>query len=248
VSIFLRSFFFNVILFGITFPALSFLTPFLFLPYDWVLRIPEKWCKINAWLLKKIVGLDFKIEGAENILKTPAIFASKHQSAWETLIFNVVLKNPSFVLKKELMWVPIFGWFLKKTGAIPIDRGLGSKSLKFLLIRAQKSLDENHSIIIFPEGTRSDPGKSHKYQRGIALLYQALKVPVVPVALNSGLFWGRRDFKKKPGVVTLKFLPPILPGLSREEFMNKLEDSIETESLRLVQEVKGLENLRDKDK
>ena len=209
----------------------------LFMPF--MLVLPIGFCKklfricggIVMGALKFIVGLRYEIKD-KNILeevlqKSPCILACKHQSAWETIIFSQIFPDFRIVLKKELLSVPLFGRYLKKLNSISIDRQAGTKALKVLIEQSQKSIQENHSILIFPEGTRGMPGTKTHYQPGIGVMYKNLNVPVIPVALNSGVFWGRRRFFKKPGTITLQFLQPIEPGLDRDEFMKTLSDSIE---------------------
>jgi 1-acyl-sn-glycerol-3-phosphate acyltransferase len=131
-------------------------------------------------------------------------------------------------MKRELFWLPFFGWYTKKYGAIGIDRGAGGAAIRQLMKDARKSVAAGRPIIIFPEGTRTPPGKIGDYQSGIAALYGDLKIPVVPIALNSGMYWPRRKLIRRPGVITLRFLSPIPPGLPRKEFMERLESEIET--------------------
>ena len=155
------------------------------------------------------------------------IVASKHESAWETLIFHCLVPHPSFALKQELMWIPVMNLYFKRMGTVSIRRGSGASAIKSLIQGAQRVMAEKRPLVIFPEGTRAASGRPGKYQAGVAALYRNLNVPVIPVALNSGLFWGRRSPIKHSGKITLKFLPPILPGLSRADFMAQMVDSIE---------------------
>ncbi|MDQ7246668.1 lysophospholipid acyltransferase family protein [Dongia sedimenti] len=193
------------------------------------------WIGGTLWLLKHVVGIDYRIAGAENLPKTPAIYAAKHQSAWETLFLSRYLDFPAFVLKKELLSIPLFGWFLKKSGMIAVDRKGGASALRAMARQATETLDSGRSILIFPEGTRVAPGQSRPYQPGVAALYTQQKVPLVPVALNSGLFWGRRAFIKNPGTIVVEILPPIPPGLDRKAVMKELENRIETAAKALAQ-------------
>ena len=167
----------------------------------------------------------------------PCILACKHQSVWETLVVSSFLKDFTIVLKKELKNIPLYGLFLKNLDMIFIDRQARSQAVKNLIIQGRQAFKAKKSIIIFPEGTRSIPGTVTTYHPGIALLYQDLKIPVVPIALNSGLFWGRRSMVKKSGLITLQFLPPIQPGLDRNEFMNRLQDNLETACQKLNESV-----------
>ncbi len=197
------------------------------------------WTRVNFALLRMLCRVDHRIRGLENLPDTPCILASKHQSAWDTMVFAILLDNPSYVLKRELLRIPIFGWAIAKGGMVPVDRAGGAKALKRMVAMARRCLSEGRPIVIFPQGTRVAPGSHPHYLPGVAALYQALGVPVVPVGLNSGLFWGRRSFLKKPGRILLEMSPPIPPGLPRREFMRRLEDQIEGTSNRLVAEARA---------
>jgi 1-acyl-sn-glycerol-3-phosphate acyltransferase len=202
--------------------------PLLLGPRRWSRIAGGVWIRADLWLLRNLIGLCHQVTGAENLPDGPAIFASKHQSAWETLFFSIYLNYPAFVLKRELLSIPLFGWYLRKVGMIAVDRSAGASALRNMARQSSEAFAEGRSILIFPEGTRVAPGQSRPYHPGVAALYTQLKVPVVPVALNSGLFWGRRAFVKRPGTVTVQFLPPIPPGLDRKAFMRELETRIET--------------------
>lgn len=220
------------LLFDVSFYIASFLLMVIFLPLTlmpgnavfWAARI---WVHVSFWLLRVIVGLSYRVEGLEYAPSSPCIVACKHQSAWETLAFHILLDRPAIALKRELTWIPILNLYFLRMGMVSIDRGAGASAVKSLIQGSRRVIDQNRPLVIFPEGTRSFPGKPGQYQPGVAALYRSLEVPVIPVALNSGVFWGRRSFVKHPGVITWKFLPPIEPGLSRVEFMEKLVDRIE---------------------
>jgi 1-acyl-sn-glycerol-3-phosphate acyltransferase len=231
---FLRAVAFNVAFWLVTAAlAVAFLPLLPFSP-RWTIAGANAWIRILLWLLRVIVGLDHRVTGAQNRPPGPVLIASKHQSAWETLAFVVILGDPVFILKKELLAIPFFGWYARRAGMIGIDRKGGAKALKRMMADARAARDAGRPIVIFPEGTRTAPGAAPRYQTGIAALYQMLDVPVVPVALNSGLFWPRRAFIKRPGTIVLEYLPPIAPGLPREAFMRRLEDSIEGASNKLA--------------
>ncbi|MAZ99038.1 MAG: 1-acyl-sn-glycerol-3-phosphate acyltransferase [Rhodospirillaceae bacterium] len=190
----------------------------------------DRWVKFILFSLKIVVGLDYRVEGLENLPKGRFMVASKHQSAWETLALHLIFPDPSIVLKKELLKLPILGRFIEKVGMVPIDRSGRASALKSMLIAARKWANIGRPIIIFPQGTRVTAGEKHNYHSGVFAVYRALKVPVVPVALNSGTFWSRKAFIKKPGIITVRVLSYIRPGMDRKEFMEKLEDVIETET------------------
>ncbi len=202
--------------------------PSLILPFwasDFIARF---WTRSVYWLLRVICGLTYRVEGMEFLPMEPVIVASKHQSAWDTLFFPYKLDKSAIILKRELFWLPFFGWYAKKYGAIGINRRGGASAIRQMIKDSRKPLSTGRSIIIFPEGTRTAPGKKGVYHSGVAALYNQLKLPVVPVALNSGIYWPRRKLIRRPGVITLRFLPPIPPGLPRDQFMLRLEADIET--------------------
>jgi 1-acyl-sn-glycerol-3-phosphate acyltransferase len=184
-------------------------------------------------LLKVVVGLRFELRGDRALLSQPVIVAAKHQSAWETLAFFLLARDPAYAMKKELMAIPLYGWIARKQAMIAIDRGAGGAAMRRLLRDAEAAIAQRRQVVIFPQGTRVAPGAQAPYQPGVAALYSRLGVPVVPIALNSGLFWGRRSFVKRPGTIVVEILPPIAPGLPRARFMAELESRIETATARL---------------
>lgn len=210
--------------------------PLMVLPRRWMVAAAQGWLTGVMALLRLVAGLSYQVRGAESLPEGPVIIASKHQSAFETFAFHLILADPAFILKRELTWIPLFGWYLAKSGVIAIDRSAGTKALKSMVKGGEAARAEGRPIIIFPEGTRTPPGSRQPYHSGVAMLYGSLALPVVPVALNSGLFWGKRAFTKRPGVVTVEFLPAIAPGLNRKVFMAELENRIEAATDRLVTE------------
>lgn len=210
--------------------------PALVIPRRGFQELAALWCKGLIALLEICCGLRWRLVGREHIPTGAAIIASKHQSAWDTLIFHVLMKDPVYVLKRELLLVPFLGWYLRKAGSIAIDRAGGFRSLKAMLPEVDRALAEGAKVIVFPEGTRTAPGERASYQPGIAALYARCSAPVVPVALNSGLFWGRRRFIKRPGVITIEVLPPFPPGLRSADFLSCLEARIEDATARLYVE------------
>lgn len=184
------------------------------------------------------MGIRLEVRGKKNIQTQAALYPSKHQSALETMAFHYILHDPAIVLKRELMWIPFFGWYFQRLGMIPIsrDKAKGSASLRKMLKACQNAITQNQPIVIFPEGTRSAPGATGTYQSGVASIYKHLNTPAVPVALNTGTFWPRRGFLKKPGTVVIEFLEPIAPGLPRQEFMSVIESRIEAATKKLEKE------------
>lgn len=227
-----RSFSFDVFFYVFTISLFIILwVPVILLPRWCCVLWYKTWTIIIMHALKFFVGLDYKILSQEKLDKAlksgPVILACKHQSAWETLIFSTLVKRFVIVLKKQLTQIPGYGSYLVKLNSIVIDRSNGMKSLKSLISQGKKSIENNFSILIFPEGRRGVYGEPGDYQSGIGILYQELGIPVIPIALNSGKFWARRSKFKKPGCITLEFLDPIPAGLPRSEFMTLLKESIE---------------------
>lgn len=224
----IRSFLFDALFYLSSATIMIVFLPTLVLPKAAAFWAGRVWVRTSMGLLKGIVGLSYRVEGLENLPKDGGyIVASKHESAWETLIFHCLVPHPSFALKQELMWIPVMNLYFKRMGTVSIRRGSGASAIKSLIQGAQRVMAEKRPLVIFPEGTRAVSGRPGEYQAGVAALYRNLNVPVIPVALNSGLFWGRRSPIKHSGKITLKFLPPILPGLSRSDFMAQMVDSIE---------------------
>ena len=201
--------------------------PLLIAPASWVWKAGHLWIDGTFLLLRLCCGIRYREIGLENLPTGPAIIAAKHQSTWETMFLSRRLNQPAFVLKKELLMIPLFGWFMQKIGMIAVDRSGKATALKKMVKDAGDAFAAGRQIIIFPEGTRVAPGHHRAYQPGIAALYGQLNVPVIPVALNSGLFWGRKAFVKKPGTILVQYLPPIDPGLNRKAFMAELEARLE---------------------
>src|SRR5476649_250459 len=209
--------------------------PILLLPRRAVVAWAQFWIVFVLWWLELTCRLTHRVVGLENLPKGPAIIACKHQSSWETMSFTLLFPDIAIVLKRELLFIPVVGWAMARAGNIAVARGEGASALRGLLRQAKATIAAGRSIAIFPEGTRVAPGDQKPYHAGSAALYRQLGLPVVPVALNSGLFWGRRKFVKRPGVITLEVLPPIAPGLGREAFMTTLRERIETATARLVE-------------
>jgi 1-acyl-sn-glycerol-3-phosphate acyltransferase len=227
--------FIRSLLFNIAYIAWTFTAPFVFAPLflcsqKAAMRAGRPWAAVGLWLARRLVGIGYEVQGSEHITNQPVIYASKHQSAWETMIFLVLLNRPCYVLKRELLRIPLWGWYLWRMGMIAIDRNGSASAMKQMLRDAKARVAEGRTIVIYPEGTRTRPMAAPSYHPGVVALYSQLNIPVIPVALNSGLFWGKDAFFKKPGRITIRFMPAIPAGLPKKEFMARLQETIETES------------------
>ncbi len=252
-----RSLLFNLYFFTLT--AAGLLSYWILLPlprrvFQGAVRV---WQRLVFGGLEVLCGIAWEVRGRERIPRGAAVFACKHQSAWDTMAFYALLADPAYVLKKELMGIPFWGWYVRKTGQIVVDRRAGMKALKDLAARAREILSMGRQVVIFPQGTRvAPPGarthdtpggvmpsgmQSHDrpYQPGVYAIDDNTEAPVFPVALNSGLFWGRRSFRKYPGVITIEILEPMPKGLERKPFTAELERRIETASDRLALEARA---------
>ena len=229
----IRSIFFNIYFFvGTT--VLSFMFLVIMIVRGSQIRTASAfWARFVMWGMRHIAGIDYEVRGLENLPEEGAIVACKHQSAWDTMIFVMLRISTAYVLKKELLNIPFYGWYVAKSGHIAVDRKAGASALKNLVNDVKDAIKRGRNVVIFPEGTRSIPGNRGKYHPGIAAIYQNTELPVIPVALNSGLFWGRQSFIKKPGKIVMEIMAPIEPGLNRKEFMAILEEKIETRSAEL---------------
>jgi len=232
--IFFRSIIFNVLFYLVLFVYLIAAMPTLLMPRGALLWMLKSWSALNLTMLRVICGLRCEFRGIERIPPGAVLVASKHQSMWETFALITVLKDPAYILKRELMWIPFFGWCAQKARMIAVDRGARSQALAKMTARAKEEVAVGRQIIIFPEGTRRAPGAEPKYKVGVAFLYNALDIPCVPVALNSGMFWPRRSIMRYPGVVRVEFLDPIAPGLDRQTFFHRLQSEVEGATARLV--------------
>jgi 1-acyl-sn-glycerol-3-phosphate acyltransferase len=230
----LRSLLFNGFFYGWTALCVVVGLPLLLGPRRGIYYLGRAWAHPILAALALLCGLRHEVRGRENLPAGAVLIAAKHQSAWDTIIFSILLWDHSFVLKRELLWVPLFGLYLARAGLIAVDRQGGARALKQMVAAARRVAALGRPIVIFPEGTRVAPDQHRPYQPGVAALYGQLGLPVVPVALNSGLFWRRRSFLKRPGTITLEFLPPIAPGLPRKTFLARLEEAIEGRSRALA--------------
>jgi 1-acyl-sn-glycerol-3-phosphate acyltransferase len=219
--------------------CLAVLPAYPFLSAAAMRAVARAWERVALAALRLTVGLSHEVRGRARLPAGPVILASKHQSAWETLAFHALVPEVAVGLKEELTRIPVFGWYLLRAGNIRIDRGAASKAIRSLVAGARRAAAEGLSVLIFPEGTRRGPDDPADYKPGVAALYTALDLPVVPVALNSGLFWPRRGFLKRPGRIVVEFLEPIPAGLDRKAFMRALEVAVEAGTARLVAEARG---------
>ena len=222
-----RSLLFNFLFFVTTTLFVLIGSPLLFAPRSWAMAALKMHSRFELFLLRKIVGTNMEVRGIEKLPQGACLVASKHQSAWETFALIPIFRDPALLMKRELFWIPFHGWFSRKFEMIPVDRDKGPAALRRMLREAKMRVADGREIIIFPEGTRRAPGAPPDYKTGIVLLYDALNVPCVPVALNSGLFWPRRSIGRKPGTIVVEILDPIPPGLPKAEFLSRLQIAIE---------------------
>lgn len=237
--IFLRSLIFNVLFYANMACWFVAALPTLLMPLPMVLIMARGWVRSSLWLMRVICGTRVEIRGRENIPSGPLLIASKHQSMWETFAFFLWFDSPLYILKRELMRIPVFGWFLVKCRMIGIDRKAGGRALIAMTRRACAQVREGRQLIIFPEGTRRPVGAPPDYKPGIAQIYAESGVTCLPVALNSGLFWPRRTFMRYPGPLIVEFLQPLPPGMKRREFMAAVAEVIESGTGRIVAEARA---------
>lgn len=214
-------------------------SPILLFPSDKTRYMLRFWAGADLVILRWTVGQRVRILHPENIPTGPALVGAKHQAEWETMALVPMLPKGVIILKKELLKIPLYGWYAKHYGMIPVDRDAGASALKQLAIDGQKAMATGKQIVIFPEGTRRPLGAPPDYKPGAIFLYDKLNVPLVPVALNSGVFWPRGAYVKYPGTITVSFLPPIPPGLPKAEVKARLVEAVETETARLVTEAQA---------
>ena len=229
-----RAILFNIAFYLNTLLQILFYLPVLLLPRKYIWIAVRSWAAGNHFLLKWICGIEHEVIGAEKIPAGGIIVASKHQSAWETFTMAAILSDPTFVLKRELQWIPLFGWYTWKAKLIPINRSARKAALEQATEAGRERMRANRQLIIYAEGTRRPVDAPPNYKYGVAHLYGELNVPCVPVALNSGLYWPRRSLRFQPGKVRIEFLDPIQPGMEKTEFLKHLESKIETATNRLV--------------
>ena len=235
----------NIVARSLTYAAAFYTTTALFLILgSWLLLAPRRWAMAGlalhgracVTLLKWICGTSFEIRGRENLPDGPCLVVAKHQSAWDTFALIPLFRDPAVVLKDELKWIPVYGWFCLKFEHILVKRDKSSVALKALIGDARTRVAQGRQILIFPEGTRTAPGASPVYKPGYIALYEALGVPAVPLALNSGLYWPRRSLWRYPGTIVVELLPAIAPGIARAAFRSQIEAALESSSLQLLEE------------
>ncbi|HEY9011791.1 MAG TPA: lysophospholipid acyltransferase family protein [Devosia sp.] len=196
--------------------------------------LAQYWGNSNLWFLRWVVGIKTDVAGEENIPPGACILAAKHMSDWDIFAILPHTRRPAFIAKKELMDIPFFGWAARSFDTIRIDRSLGGDAIPMMMEDARRAISKGCRLVIFPEGTRKAPLAPHDYRYGIVRMYLELGVPVVPVALNSGLYWSRNSLILWPGTAKARFLSPIMPGLSADEFQQRLITAIEGETNRLI--------------
>ncbi len=234
--ILLRSIIFNICFYIVLVALMIIGLPVLFRRRQRVQSWTRLWARLSLIMLDRICHLKVEFRGLDHLPKGAVLIASKHQSFLETFALVLVIEDYTFVLKRELTLIPLFGWYLWGTEQIAIDRAKRGSALVQIAKGTRKVFAQNRQLLIFPEGTRRPVGAPPNYKAGVAHIQAATGVVCVPVALNSGLFWPRRQFRRRPGTVVIEFLPPIPPGLGKQAFMHRLEEQIETATERLVAE------------
>jgi 1-acyl-sn-glycerol-3-phosphate acyltransferase len=197
-------------------------------------RVISGWSRLIIYLARTVLGIEWRVEGAEHLPSRPAVVLAKHQSAWETLAFQLIFPPQVLVIKRELLWIPFFGWGLALMSPIAIDRTRGFPALREMARRGRERLAQGFWVVVFPEGTRVRPGERREYQLGGAWLAAACGAPVVPVAHNAGLYWPRNAFVKRPGTVTVKIGPTIDAANRDPKTINKLAEEWIEEQQKLL--------------
>jgi len=235
-AIIARSLLFNLLFYLNVIVHMIVALPTFALPYRFLRPFIRSYSRTSLWLLRVVCGTKVEWRGVEKIPRGACVVACKHQSLWETFSLYAVLADPAYVLKRELMWIPLFGWYMGRAGLIPIDRSAGVAALSRMTARARAALGRGRQVVIFPEGTRRTPGAPPTYKPGVAHLYSKAGVACVPLALNAGLFWPRRSLLRFPGTILVEALDPIAPGLESRAFLARLQSVLEEATARLVHE------------
>jgi 1-acyl-sn-glycerol-3-phosphate acyltransferase len=238
----LRSLVFNLVFYLNLIVFLVVGSPLLFGKRIWAIRALQLWARTSLWWLKHICGTGIDVRGLEHIPQGAALIAGKHHSFWETFAVLPLVDDPCMVLKRELTFIPLFGWFALKFRMIAVERSAGPAAIRSLIKSAKKEIASGRQIVIMPEGTRKAPDEPPDYKPGAAALYSSLGVACVPFGLNAGLFWPRRKFLRHPGTIVIEFLPAIPPGLRREAFQARLEAAIEGSTRQLLAEARAKQN------
>ncbi|WP_350335500.1 lysophospholipid acyltransferase family protein [Coralliovum pocilloporae] len=233
---FLRSLIFNVAFYAWMILVMLMIIPAFVLPARLTWFLIRLWVKGNLWLQQMIIGNRIEIRGLENIPEGGFIVASKHQSFWEAFALANLFPDPAYIYKKQLGWIPMFGWYLVKFRMIPVDRGRRGAALKALQEYVEVAIAEGRQVIIFPEGTRRTPGDEPAYKYGVSHLYHELGCECLPIGVNAGLFWPRRTFMRQKGTIVIDIRPSIKAGLDKRTFTTELADTIEASSNALILE------------
>jgi len=233
---FARSVLFNALFYLNLMVHMIVALPTLALPYPILLACIRSYARTSLWLLRVVCGTSVEWRGLDRIPPGACILACKHQSVWETFALFDVLRDPTYVLKRELMWIPLYGWYARRARLIPVNREAGLAALSRMTAQAREELARGRQLVIFPEGTRRAPGAEPSYRPGVVHLYTKAGVSCVPLALNSGLFWPRRTLRRLPGTIVVEALEPIPPGLEGRTFYAELQDRLEAASNRLLDE------------
>lgn len=234
--IWVRSLLFAAVFYLLSAVTCIVMSPLLLGPRRWVVIAIGVWARVTMFLLRAICGVKVEVRGREFMPTGPALIAAKHQGMFDTVAPFTFLRDAAYVLKKELLIIPFYGWYSIKGGMIAVDRAGHAAALKKLVKDTRDRMAEDRQVIIFPEGTRKAPGAAPDYKPGIAALYRDLGLPCTPMATNSGIHWPAHGFLRHPGTVVFEFLEPIPAGLKRGEFMKELQARIETASNALLAE------------
>lgn len=230
MRMFVGSLLFNLGFYGFTTVTVLTCLPLLLLPRRALRVVLRSYTWLTEAMLRLFCGVHVQVEGAENIPPGAVLIVSKHQSAFDTVFWLSRLPDPCYIMKIELMRIPVWGWLARKCEMVAVDRAGGAAALRLMVQQVKRAAADGRQIIIYPEGTRAAPGVTEPYQPGVAAIAAATGLPVIPVATNSGLFWGRKAFSKRPGVIRVKILPALPPHLGRARLMATLEERIEGES------------------
>lgn len=230
MRVFVGSLAFNIGFYAFTTITVLTSLPILLLPRRVLMYVLRSYTWVTERMLRVFCGIRVQVEGAENIPPGAVLIVSKHQSAFDTVFWLSRLPDPCYIMKIELMRLPVWGMLARKCGMVAVDREGGAAALRTMVKETKAAAEAGRQIVIYPEGTRAVPGVTEPYQPGVAAIAGATRLTVVPVATNSGVFWGRKAFSKRPGVIRVKILPPLPPGLNRARLMAALEEQIEGES------------------